>query len=57
MTLPRMLALVTYWQRYPPVHESVASFLGLGVGAPVADAGSQDDDPFDTLMQDFNGLG
>ena len=29
MTLPRFTALSAYWQKYPPVHISVAAYLGI----------------------------
>lgn len=30
MTLPELAALTRYWKRAPPVHVSVASYLGVG---------------------------
>jgi len=35
MTLPRLAALSAYWQHSPPVHISIASYLGI---KPVARA-------------------
>jgi len=29
MTLPRLSVLSTYWQSHPPVHISVAAFIGI----------------------------
>ena len=29
MTLPRFTALSAYWRNYPPVHISVAAYLGI----------------------------
>lgn len=31
-TLPDLASLTSYWKRYPPVHVSVALYLGLGKG-------------------------
>lgn len=34
MLLEQANALMRYWGRYPPVHELVASYLGIGDHAP-----------------------
>lgn len=30
MTLPRLYAMYKHWNQYPPVHVSVAMYLGIG---------------------------
>jgi hypothetical protein len=30
MTVPRLLSLGEYWKCWPPVHKSVALYLGIG---------------------------
>lgn len=53
MTWPRYLELCEYWQRVPPLAETVAGFVGaLGKEEPAsAPAGS--DEAFDALIKDF----
>jgi hypothetical protein len=34
MTLPRLYALSAYWQKFPPVHISVAAFVGINNEKP-----------------------
>ena len=29
MTLPRLAAMSEHWKQYPPVHKSVAAYLGI----------------------------
>lgn len=34
VTLPRLAALSAHWAQYPPVHISVAAFVGIKMQAP-----------------------
>lgn len=34
MTIPRLQAMSDYWQEHPPLHQLVATFLGVKSKAP-----------------------
>jgi hypothetical protein len=41
LTLPRLYALQAHWDRYPPVHISVALFAGIKPATPKAAANDE----------------
>jgi len=62
MDLPRLRWLKKTWSKYPPVHQSVATYLGIGrdkarVPVPLADsAGAILDDLIGPALPDPQGL-